>query len=111
MKQYPFLSHVSSFTGRAVVFFFMMSVLLFFFYLLGNYQDFLTSTQLLLLALLRVSLWLEIASAVWLAAFLVYRNVHERRPFVLRWIFLVIAFVFSGSLLVALRFVQQWLQS
>jgi hypothetical protein len=111
MKQYPFLSHVSSFTGRAVVFFFMVSVLLFFFYMLGNYQDFLTSTQLLLLSLLRVSLGLEIASGAWLAGFLVYRNVHERRPFVVRWILLVVSLLFSVSLLVALRFVQQWLQT
>jgi hypothetical protein len=111
MKQYPFLSHVSSFTGRAVVFLFMVSVLLFFFYMLGNYQDFLTSTQLLLLSLLRVSLGLEIAAGVWLAGFLVYRNIHERRMFVVRWILLAIALIFSTALLVTLRFVQQWLQT
>jgi hypothetical protein len=111
MKQYPFLSHVSSFTGRAVVFLFMVSVLLFFFYMLGNYQDFLTSTQLLLLSLLRVSLGLEIAADVWLAGFLVYRNIHERRMFVVRWILLAIALIFSTALLVTLRFVQQWLQT
>jgi hypothetical protein len=111
MKAYPFLSRVSSFVGRAVVFFFMLSVLLFFFYLLGNYQDFLDSTQLFLLSLLRVTLGLELASGVWLAVFLVYRNVRERRPFLVRWILLILSLACCSGLLVTLRFVQQWLQS
>jgi hypothetical protein len=111
MKQYPFLSQVSSFTGRAVVFFFTVSLILLFFFMLGNYQDFLTSTQLLLLSLLHVSLGLELVCAAWLAAFLVYRTIHERRPFVVRWVLLVLGFLVSGFLLVGLRFVQQWLQS
>ena len=111
MKQYPFLSHVSSFAGRAVVFFFIMSLLLLFFFMLGNYQDFLTTTQLLLLWLLRVSLGLELVSGAWLAGFLIYRNIHEHRPLVVRWILLVLGSALCLSLLVALRFVQQWLQS
>ena len=75
MKEYPFLSRASSFAGRAVVFFFVLSALLCFFYALGNYQDFLDSTQLFLLRLLRVSLEIELFCGVWLAVFLVYRNV------------------------------------
>ena len=111
MKAYLFLSRMSSFTGRAVAFFFAISILLLFFYLIGNYQDFLDSTQLFLLSLLRVSLGFELACGVWLAGFLVYRNVHEHRRFLLRWILLVISLVFCAGLLVALRYVQQWLQS
>jgi hypothetical protein len=111
MKAYLFLSRVSSFVGRAVVFFFILSVLLFFFYLLGNYQDFLDSTQLFLLSLLRATLGLELVSGVWLAVFLVYRNVREHRPLFVRWILLVLSLASCSGLLVALRFVQQWLQS
>ena len=111
MKGYRFLSHVSSFAGRAVVFFFLVSLLLLLLYVLGNYQDFLDSTQLFLLASLRVSLSLEIVTGVWLAGFLVYRNVSERRPFVVRWILLALAFSISAVLLAALRLVQQWLHS
>jgi hypothetical protein len=111
MKEYPFLSRASSFTGRAVVFFFVLSALLCFFYALGNYQDFLDSTQLFLLRLLRVSLEMEIFCGAWLAVFLVHRNVSERRPFVARWILLVLSLVSCSAVLVALRFVQQWLQS
>jgi hypothetical protein len=111
MKEYPFLSRASSFAGRAVVFFFVLSALLCFFYALGNYQDFLDSTQLFLLRLLRVSLEVELFCGVWLAVFLVRRNVNERRPFIARWILLVLSFVSCSALLVALRFMQQWLQS
>lgn len=102
---------MSSFTGRAVVFFFAISILLLFFYLIGNYQDFLDSTQLFLLSLLRASLGLELACGVWLAGFLVYRNVHTHRRFLLRWILLIFSLVSCAALLVALRYVQQWLQS
>lgn len=111
MKEYPFLSRLSSFTGRAVVFFFLLSAILLFFYLLGNYQDFLDSTQVFLLSLLRASLGLELVTGVWLAAFLVYRNVRERRALILRWILLVLSLACCSVLLMALRYVQQWLQS
>ncbi len=110
MKGYRFLSRVSSFTGRAVVFFFLLSVLFFFFYMLGNYQDFLDSTQMLLLFLLRISLSLELVTGVWLGGLLVYRNAREHRPLVVRWILLILSLIICGVLLTALRFVQQWLR-
>jgi hypothetical protein len=111
MKQYPFLLRASSFAGRAVVFFFVLSALLCFFYAIGNYQEFLDSTQMFLLRLLRVSLELELFCGAWQAGLLVYRNVTEKRPFVARWILLVLSFSGCTVLLVALRFMQQWLQS
>jgi len=111
MKEYRFLFHVSSFAGRAVVFFFIVSLLCLLLYILGNYQDFLDSTQIFLLACLRVSLSLEMCAGVWLAGFLVYRSFSEHRPFVVRWILLALAFSASAVLLAALRLVQQWLHS
>ena len=111
MKAYLFLSRMSSFTGRAVAFFFVISIFLLFFYLIGNYQDFLDSTQLFLLACLRVCLSFEMITGVWLAGLLVYRNLSEHRPFVVRWILLALALCTSAVLLAALRLVQQWLHS
>ena len=102
---------MSSFVGRAVVFFFVVSLLLCFFYVLGNYQDFLDSTQLLLLLLLRVSLGLELICGIWYAGLLAGRNVRELRPYLMRWILLVLSLLCCSGLLLALRFVQQWLQS
>ena len=111
MKEYRFLSYLSSFAGRAVAFFFIMSLVLLLLYVLGNYQDFLDSTQLFLLSCLRVALSLELIMGAWLAGFLVYRNLSEHRPFVVRWILLALAFCTSVVLLAALRLVQQWLHS
>jgi len=111
MKGYPFLHHVSSFAGRAVVFFFIVALISLFFYVLGNYQDFLDSTQLLLLASLRISLSLQLISSVWLAGLLVYRSTREHRAYVVRWVLLALSFSVSAVLLVALRLVQQWLHA
>ncbi len=111
MKEYPFLTRLSSFTGRAVVFFFLLSVILFFFYLLGNYQDFLDSTQYFLLAMLRLSLALEVASGAYLAVFLVRSCVNNRRPYVVRWILLVLSMSASGGLLLALQYIRAWLRA
>jgi len=111
MKGYPFLHHVSSFAGRAVVFFFIVALISLFFYILGNYQDFLDSTQLLLLACLRISLSLQLVTSVWLAGLLIYRSMRERRAYVVRWVLLAVSFCVSSVLLVALRLVQQWLHA
>jgi hypothetical protein len=97
--------------GRAVLFVFAVTALLFFFYGLGSGQDFLDSTQLILLSALRVTLWTEIALGAWYAVSLVYRCVTERRALVIRWLLLVTAFSLSAVLLAALQFVRQWLQS
>ena len=111
MKEYPFLTRLSSLTGRAVAFFFFFSLLVFFFYILGNYQDFLESTQLFLLSLLRLSLSLELASGAYLAIFLVRQSIHERHVFVLRWVLLGFCMTSCAALLLVLQFVRAWLHS
>jgi hypothetical protein len=111
MKGYPFLSSVSSFAGRTVVFLFIVSLLCLFLYSLGNYQDFLDSTQLFLLASLRISLSLQMIVSFWLGGFLVYRGIREHRRFVVRWILLGLSFAVSAVLFAMLRLVQQWLHS
>ena len=93
------------------MFFFFLSLLLFFFYILGNYQDFLDSTQLFLLSLLRLSLSLELASGAYLAFFLVRQGIHERRAFLLRWVLLGFSMTGCVALLLALQFVRAWLHS
>jgi hypothetical protein len=111
MRAYSFPRRLSSFAGRAVAFFFVLSLLLMYVYLLGNYQDFLDSSQTYLLDLLRVSLVLELACALALAVLLAWRVASDHRPFVGRWLLLLGALVCSLGLLAGLRFVQQWLQS
>jgi hypothetical protein len=102
MKEYPFLAHLSSFAGRAVVFFF---------YLLGNDQDFLDATQTMLLSGLSLSLALELICAVYLVVFLARRVVRERKAFLVRWVLLVLSMLVCGGLLLVLRWLDSWLQS
>jgi hypothetical protein len=111
MKSYLFLLRVSSFAGRVVVFFFVMSLVLLFFYLVGNYQGFLDSTQLFLLAALNVSLVLHLTVAVYFMAFLIARVAKERRLLVLRFLLLLSSMIFSAGLLASLRFLQSWLKA
>jgi hypothetical protein len=111
MQGHRFINHAASFTGRAVVFLFLVSVLGCFFFVLGSYQDFLDSSQVLLLAMLRVSLSLELVAGLWLAGFLVHRALYTHRPYVIRGILLLVALALSSTLLLVLRYVQQWLQS
>jgi len=94
--------------GRAVVFFFVLSVLVFALYLLGNFQEFLDSTQVLLLTLLRPALLAEVLLAV-LYMVLVLLRVRQG----LRWGRLVLSFlavVFSAGLLLATGFLTAWFQ-
>ena len=109
MKAYPFLTHLSSFAGRVVVFLALASLFLFFFFLMGNYQDFLDTTQTLLLNLLRLSLLLQIVCTALYVPLLIYRCLSERKWYVPRWAVLLSSAVFSAALLLLLSYVQLWL--
>jgi hypothetical protein len=110
MKDYPILSRLSSFTGRAVAFFFASSVLVTFFFLVGNDQEFLESTQSLLLRLLSASLALQLVFGAAACVFLARRTLVERRPFVLRWVLLVLSLALSLVLLLGLHWLRSWLR-
>jgi Ca2+/Na+ antiporter len=97
--------------GRAAVFFFLSSLLLLFFYLLGNYQDFLDSTQFFILSILQGALILQLVCGFSLVVIIIARTITERRVFSLRFVFLLLSMAVSGALLFALRFLQSWLQS
>jgi hypothetical protein len=110
MTDYPILSRLSSYTSRAVAFFFASSALITFFFLVGNDQEFLESTQSLLLRLLSASLALELACSAASCVFLARRTRLERRPFVLRWVLLLLSLVLSLGLLVGLHWLRSWLR-
>lgn len=111
MRSYLFLQRVSSFAGRAVVFFFVSSLLALFFYVIGNFQDFLDSTQLFLLSLLHITLVLELVSGLYLAVMLIARSVRERRFFVVRFVLVLLSMVVCSGLLLALGVIQSWLRA
>jgi hypothetical protein len=95
-------------TGRGAVFFFILSLLVFALYLLGNFQEFLDSSQLLLLAILRISLLSEMLSS--LDYFVMVFLLGRQRRYPARLVLCVLSFGFSASLLAAVGFLSAWFQ-
>ena len=87
------LSSLYWLVARAVVFFFIFSLLLFLLYLLGNFQEFLDSTQIFLIKLLKISLLTEVFLGV-LYILLVFVLRRQRRHY-LKLIFCSLSVVIS----------------
>ena len=94
--------------GRAVVFFFVLSVAVFLLYLLGNFQEFLDSTQVLLLTLLRPALLMEVLLALLYLVLVLCRARQGLR--VGRLILSFLSAVFCTGLLLATGFLTAWFQ-
>jgi len=94
--------------ARAVVFFFIFSLLLFLLYLLGNFQEFLDSTQILLIRLLKSSLLTEVffGSLYLLLVFILRRQ----RRYVGRVILCCLATLTCFALLLTFSFLSAWFQ-
>jgi hypothetical protein len=94
--------------ARTVVFFFIFSLLLFLLYLLGNFQDFLDSTQIFLIQLLKVSLLAEVF--VGLLYLLMVFLMRRQRRFLGKVILCSLSVVTSFVLLLAFSFLTAWFQ-
>jgi hypothetical protein len=94
--------------ARAVVFFFIFSLLLFLLYLLGNFQEFLDSTQIFLIKLLKFSLLAEVFIG-FLYVLLVFLLQRQRR-YLGKLILCSLSIVSSFALLLAFSFLSAWLQ-
>ena len=105
-KSSLFLESLYWLSARAGVFCLVLSQLALALYLLGNFQEFLDSTQALLLVLLRLTLIAGLLSALTFAvvSFLV------RRPRVGRLILCFLSIVYGGALLLVTGFLSAWLQ-
>jgi hypothetical protein len=92
--------------GRVAVFSFVLSQVALALYLLGNFQEFLDSTQVLLLVLLRLALIAGILSALTFAvvSFVV------RRARAGRLILCFFSIVYSAALLLVTGFLSAWFQ-
>jgi len=102
------LSSLYWLVARGVVFFFIFSLLLFLLYLLGNFQEFLDSTQIFLIKLLKISLLTEVFLGV-LYIVLVFVLRRQRRYY-LKLIFCSLSVVISYLLLLAFSFLSAWFQ-
>jgi hypothetical protein len=90
------------------VFFFIFSLLLFLLYLLGNFQEFLDSTQIFLVQLLKVSLLAEVF--VGLLYLLMVFMLRRQRRFLGKVILCSLSVVVSFVLLLAFSFLTAWFQ-
>jgi len=90
------------------VFFFIFSLLLFLLYLLGNFQEFLDSTQIFLIQLLKVSLLAEVF--VGLLYLLMVFLLRRQRRFIGKVILCSLSVVTSFMLLLAFSFLTAWFQ-
>jgi hypothetical protein len=94
--------------GRGAVFFFILSLLVFALYLLGNFQEFLDSSQIFLLSLLRVSLLSEMLTA--LVYFVMVFLLGRQRRYPARLVLCLLAAALSATLLLAVGFLSAWFQ-
>ena len=108
MKQ-PAGSLIFVAAGRAVLFFFAISLLLLLLYALGNFQEFLDSTQTFLLQLLTGASLLEVLVASYYLAFLGFWAVKYRRRYLIRIILTVLALVLWCAVFLGVKFLSAWL--
>jgi hypothetical protein len=108
MRRVFFFDSLFWLIGRAVVFFFVLAALLFALYLLGNFQEFLDSTQALLLRLLRPALLAEVLLALLYVVLLLVRA--RRRLLVGRLVLSFLSAVLCAGLLLATGFLSAWFQ-
>ena len=86
----------------------MLSLLLLCLYLLGNFQEFLDSTQIFLLDTLRLSLLAEVFVGV-LYIFLVFFLRRQRR-YVVKLVLCFLSVVLCWTLLLGVSFLSAWFQ-
>ena len=101
-----FLESLYWLAGRTAVFCFLLSQLALALYLLGNFQEFLDSTQVLLLTLLRLALLAGILSSLTYAVV----SFAARRPRAGRLILCFLSIVYNAALLLVTGFLSAWFQ-
>lgn len=89
---------LASATGKLSVFFFLSSLLLFGMYLLGNFQEFLDSTQTMLLTAVRIVSFLSGISGLYYAVSLVISMVYRKKTRFLRLALSVLGSLVSFAL-------------
>jgi hypothetical protein len=94
--------------SRAVLFLFIFSLLLFALYLLGNFQQFLDSSQIMLLQILKICLLAEFFwGALYVALVFLLRR---QRRLALKVVLCLLSMLFCGALLLLLSFLSAWLK-
>jgi hypothetical protein len=100
---------IPSFVGRLCVFLFSVVVLLSGLFLLGNFQEFLDSTQVFLLSLLRIATLTFIIVAVYHLLVLTVHLMRKGQVSFFAFLFSVLGMVIVGLIYFLVNFLSSWL--
>jgi hypothetical protein len=96
------------YTSRGTAFFFILSLILLCLYLIGNFQEFLDSSQIFLLRILDVVLLAEVFSGLVYIGVIFYIR-HQRR-YLAQLIFSALSVLLCFVFLLVLKFLTAWFQ-
>jgi len=108
MKKQFKIQRLHSLIGRFALFTFCVSLLLFELYLLGNYQKFLDSTQILILELCNIFVIINILVSNYYLILIIITAIRNNRFYIIRFILCFISLLFSLLLLFGLKFLKAW---
>lgn len=97
-----------SLLGRLILFFVLFSLLILFLYIIGNYQEFLDSSQFLLLKILEVVSLFGGICATYYIFFLFFIVLVEKKLLILRFILTIISIVLCIILFSGIKFLSSW---
>ena len=96
--------------GRIILFLFVFNLLILFLYFLGNFQDFLDSTQVILLFLFERGCFVFIVGSAYYAVLLLSLGIGNRSFRSVRFIFTILGIIMLGVLLLLVKFLGAWFE-
>jgi len=99
-----------SILNRAFILFNIISLFLLFLYFLGNFQNFLDSTQVFILQLLEYSVLIAGLLGAYNLAVLIIITMKKGQPNFFRFFLLIISIIINFTLFLSLKFLFSWLK-
>jgi hypothetical protein len=96
--------------SRASIVFFSLSVMAFLLFLLGNLQEFLDSTQVMLLQIAGVTSFLYVVAAIYFVGIGIVFRVHRERVGWHRLVLVVAGLIVEVGILLVANFIQSWIE-
>ena len=101
-------SWLFSFIGRLTIFLAAFSLLLLFLYISGNYQDFLASSQVFILNILKTMTLLGAIFSIYYLILLFFLAIVRKQVFIARFVFTIVSLTFTVILFGTLSFLFSW---
>ena len=101
---------IDTVVSRASIVFFSLSIITFLLFLLGNVQEFLDSTQIVLLRVASISSFVYVVAAIYFIGISVVFRMHRERVGWHRLVLVIIGFVVELGVLLVTNFIQSWIE-